>query len=167
MNAKPVSPTPSGQAPAVPVTPSVAIDWREVARAALGSALFAGLLGGMAYVLMNARADGAHPATRRESEEEAPSVEEDAATDEGDADDVEPQPGFVDRETAKQVIEEVMAASLLGVDLDASDAEIRAALRARLTESRSHPDHGGDGDQAARLIAARDLLIERARRAQP
>jgi hypothetical protein len=56
------------------------------------------------------------------------------------------------------------AATLLGVPLDASEDAIRAALRARLSSSRLHPDQGGDGEEAKRLIAAKNLLIERARR---
>jgi hypothetical protein len=55
------------------------------------------------------------------------------------------------------------AASLLGVDAAATEDEIRAALRARLSSSKLHPDQGGDGEEAKRLIAAKNLLIERAR----
>jgi len=55
------------------------------------------------------------------------------------------------------------AATLLGVDLDATEGEIRAALRRKLTETHAHPDQGGDLAGARRFIAARDLLIERAR----
>jgi len=45
--------------------------------------------------------------------------------------------------------------------VDASADEIRAALRAYLAESRSHPDQGGDGDEARRFIDAKNLLIQR------
>jgi hypothetical protein len=55
------------------------------------------------------------------------------------------------------------AAALLGVSLDASADEIRRALRVKLGSSRLHPDHGGDGVEAARLIAAKNLLIDRVR----
>ena len=55
------------------------------------------------------------------------------------------------------------AASLLRVPSDATEKQIRSALRARLSESRAHPDHGGDGDEAKRLIAARDLLLTQVR----
>ena len=55
------------------------------------------------------------------------------------------------------------AAQLLGVGLDASPDEIRAALRAKLANSRIHPDQGGDGEEARRLMAAKNLLISRAR----
>ena len=55
------------------------------------------------------------------------------------------------------------AAALLGVADDATADEIRSALRAKLVSSRLHPDHGGDGEDAKRLIAAKNLLIERAR----
>lgn len=55
----------------------------------------------------------------------------------------------------------VAAATLLEVNLDASADEIRRALRRKLTIRRLHPDHGGNGAEAARLIAAKNLLIER------
>ncbi|MCU1281247.1 MAG: hypothetical protein JWM53_4793 [bacterium] len=58
------------------------------------------------------------------------------------------------------------AAALLGVGVDSTEDEIRAALRARLASSRLHPDHGGDGEQAKALIAAKNLLIERAKAAR-
>jgi hypothetical protein len=59
--------------------------------------------------------------------------------------------------------EAIEAARLLGVDVHAGADEIRAALRAKLANSGLHPDHGGDGSEATRLIAARNLLIERLR----
>jgi hypothetical protein len=59
---------------------------------------------------------------------------------------------------------ELEAAARLGVDVDAADDVVRAALRQRLAESRIHPDHGGDHDAAAELIAAKNLLCARARR---
>lgn len=55
------------------------------------------------------------------------------------------------------------AAALLGVSLDAAPDAIRAALRSKMARSRLHPDHGGDGTEARTLIAAKNLLIERAR----
>jgi hypothetical protein len=58
------------------------------------------------------------------------------------------------------------AAALLGVDVDSTEDQIRAALRARLASSRLHPDHGGDGEEAKQLIAAKNLLIERAKAAR-
>jgi hypothetical protein len=56
------------------------------------------------------------------------------------------------------------AAKLLAIDVDASPDEIRAALRAKMSAGGVHPDHGGDERVAKRLIAARNLLIERAQR---
>jgi hypothetical protein len=56
------------------------------------------------------------------------------------------------------------AAIIIGVELDATEAEIRAALRQQLRETQLHPDHGGDADGAKSLVAAQNLLIERARR---
>ena len=59
---------------------------------------------------------------------------------------------------------ELEAAARLGVDVDAADDVVRAALRERLAASRIHPDHGGDHDAAAELIAAKNLLCDRVRR---
>lgn len=59
---------------------------------------------------------------------------------------------------------ELEAAARLGVDVDATDDVVRAALRERLAASRIHPDHGGDHHAAAELIAAKNLLCARARR---
>jgi curved DNA-binding protein CbpA len=56
---------------------------------------------------------------------------------------------------------------VLGVSLDASADEIRAALRDRLATSQLHPDQGGDGKEATRLIAAKNLLIERLKAVWP
>ncbi|MGE3142230.1 MAG: DnaJ domain-containing protein [Hyphomonadaceae bacterium] len=50
------------------------------------------------------------------------------------------------------------ARTILGVGPGASSADIRAAYRAKMT--RAHPDHGGSHEQAARLNAARDLLLK-------
>jgi hypothetical protein len=55
----------------------------------------------------------------------------------------------------------IQAAKLLGVSVDAPPDEIRAALRTKITERAIHPDQGGDGNEAARLIAAKNLLIDR------
>jgi hypothetical protein len=55
----------------------------------------------------------------------------------------------------------VEASAVLGVPLDAGADEVRAALRRELSASRLHPDQGGDGEAAARLIAAKNLLIQR------
>ncbi len=56
----------------------------------------------------------------------------------------------------------VEAARVLRVSAGATSDEIRAALRARLAETRSHPDQGGDEEQAKKLIAAKNLLMQRA-----
>jgi hypothetical protein len=69
-----------------------------------------------------------------------------------------------ERHVAPVVDPEVaQAAALLGISVDASEDEIRAALRSLLSSSRLHPDQGGDGEEAKRLIAAKNLLVERAR----
>ena len=57
-----------------------------------------------------------------------------------------------------------VAAKLLGVSVDATPDAIRAALRAKIGDG-AHPDHGGDESVAKQLIAAKNLLIEHARRA--
>src|SRR4051794_1405934 len=113
--------------------PKPKIDWHEVARSAIGSAFFAGLIGGALHVLGKA----IEAEVMRTTIEETPSSE---------------QPAPVQDDAAR-------AAMLLGVSIDASADEIRAALRSQLAESRLHPDHGGDGEQAKELIAAKNLLI--------
>ncbi|HEY2743977.1 MAG TPA: J domain-containing protein [Polyangia bacterium] len=72
----------------------------------------------------------------------------------------EPPPPVIDDATAS-------AAAALGVSVDATADEIRAALRARLSSSRLHPDQGGDGEEAKRLIAAKNHLVARARAVRP
>jgi hypothetical protein len=57
----------------------------------------------------------------------------------------------------------ILAAQLLGVKVDATQTEIRAALRRHLGASGLHPDQGGDGEAARTFIDAKNLLIERAR----
>lgn len=69
-------------------------------------------------------------------------------------DEAPPPVAVVDEEAAQ-------ATALLGVAPTASADQIRAALRTRLVESKLHPDHGGNADEAAELIAAKNLLIER------
>jgi hypothetical protein len=59
------------------------------------------------------------------------------------------------------------AAALLGVTVDASEDQIRAALRGHFASSRLHTDQGGDGERAKQLIAAKNLMVERARAARP
>lgn len=55
----------------------------------------------------------------------------------------------------------VEARRLLGVGPEASAGDIRQAYRERMR--RAHPDRGGSHAQAARLTAARDLLLKRKR----
>lgn len=54
------------------------------------------------------------------------------------------------------------ARALLGVGPAATPTEIRAAHRARIVTA--HPDRGGDAQTAARLNAARDVLLKAASR---
>jgi hypothetical protein len=127
------------------------IDWSEVAHVALRSAVLAGIIGGALHVLGKA-------------------IETNAAEVDGaghrDADAVDAQDDEVLDDDADELgvdDDEARAATLLGVSLDASEDQIRAALRAQLASSRLHPDHGGDEDEAKELIAAKNLLVERAR----
>lgn len=114
--------------------PPTPVSWRE----ALGAALFAGLVVGTAVFLANQPVPPNPVAPPDEGEDVA------------------------DELAAAQ--EELEAAARLGVDVDASDDVVRAALRDRITASRVHPDQGGDHDEAARLISAKNLLCARARR---
>lgn len=52
------------------------------------------------------------------------------------------------------------ARAALGVGLNATRDEIRRAYRLKMASA--HPDRGGRHDEAARLTAARDLLLKRA-----
>lgn len=53
------------------------------------------------------------------------------------------------------------ARRVLGVGPQASESEIRGAYRAKM--AKAHPDRGGSHAEAARLTAARDLLLRRRR----
>lgn len=55
-------------------------------------------------------------------------------------------------------LSEAEAQALLGLGPTATEEDIRAAHRRRITEA--HPDRGGDALLAARLNAARDLLLK-------
>lgn len=128
-------------------------DWTTLAKAALGSNELAAMVGeafraiGRSIEHDIARAESATPP--QSPPDETPRV--DAPADHA--------PVVIDAATAE-------AAALLGVAVDANADEIRAALRARLTTSRLHPDQGGDAEEAKRLIAAKNFLIERARAAR-
>jgi hypothetical protein len=150
------------EAPAPPTATAVLaqVDWREVARSALGSAFLAGILGGALHVLGRVIEAEARAAVERMRGADGAAVE--------DAEDETAEDAAPDEPHANADLDEAAeAARLLGVGLDASESEIRAALRARLADSRIHPDQGGDGEEAKRLIAARNLLVERARRVRP
>ncbi|PZR67388.1 MAG: hypothetical protein DLM63_06670 [Solirubrobacterales bacterium] len=83
-------------------------------------------------------------------------------------------PRIIDRDDDSDSDADAMydAADLLGVRVDASPDEVRAAFRrcvkAALATDIGFHDHGGDDTdpRAQRLIAAKNLLIERAREEQ-
>ena len=60
---------------------------------------------------------------------------------------------------------EAEARQLLGVDQAADAAAIRAAHQRLIT--RVHPDAGGSAGLAARVNAARDLLVQKLERGRP
>jgi hypothetical protein len=60
---------------------------------------------------------------------------------------------------ARMPMAEAEARAILGVGPNAGRDEIRAAYRARM--ARAHPDRGGTTQEAARLNAARDVLLKR------
>lgn len=60
---------------------------------------------------------------------------------------------------ARMPMAEAEARRVLGVGPGAGPEEIRAAYRARI--ARAHPDRGGSAQEAARLNAARDVLLKR------
>jgi hypothetical protein len=146
--------------PAAPL-PVAQIDWVDV----IGFTFVAGafsLLGQLLRADFDRQRDEA-AARRAEAARDAngtpkhPHPFQTADDDPGEIDDDEDSDDAADHDAAE-------AAALLRVSLDASEDEIRAALRARLSSSRLHPDQGGDGEEAKRLIAAKNLLAERARR---
>jgi hypothetical protein len=144
------------------------VDWKQLAVAALGSATLAELVVDSLHRLGRRLEDDAarSSATARTDcvSEPAPSLggnDAPASVESAAAAEKQPVEGttthlFVD-------IAAIRAAVLLGVDVYANEDVIRAALRERLSSSRIHPDHGGDGEEATRLIAAKNLLIERAK----
>ena len=139
-------------------------DWTALARTALGSPELAAMVG-EAFRMIGSTIE--RDIARAEAVQQAPpqtippSPVEDVAAETAPPPPADPEPPLP--KVDERVVE---AAALLGVEIDASEDEIRAALRARLSSSRVHPDHGGDADEAKRLIAAKNLLIERAKAAR-
>jgi hypothetical protein len=123
-------------------TPPKGVDWQATAQRAFDWAIFGAIVGAGIHVLATL--------VEQEKSEVDP---EPVATD-----------PFVDAELEAEEeldVERLEAAKVLGVSVDATADEIRAALRARMAETRAHPDQGGDGEEAKRLIAAKNLLIQR------
>jgi hypothetical protein len=65
------------------------------------------------------------------------------------------------RSTQKNAVDpaDIQARALLGVGPSATEAEIRAAYRAKMAQA--HPDRGGKHADAAKLTAARDRLLRK------
>lgn len=129
----------ANQIPATSPMPLTAIDWQKLARDAFGAGWVAGFIGGtLQTVAKIIEEKNAAPSVSRIPDQilESNDDEEDEAT---------------------------VAAAMLGVSVDASADEIRSALRSRLAASGLHPDQGGDGVEATKLIAAKNLLIDRLR----
>jgi len=91
-----------------------------------------------------------------DDDDDSPPLDADEPSDTSEQRNEPPKSLVVDEKAAA-------AAALLAVDVDATEDEVRAALRARLASSKLHPDQGGDGEAAKQLIAAKNLLIERAK----
>jgi hypothetical protein len=126
-------------------TALTAINWHKLARDAFGQGFAGTFIGGSLAALAKALDERQCPPAAPVVDQ---TIDDDGEESEHDGD------------------EATQAASLLGVATDATEDQIRAALRARLASSRLHPDHGGDGVEASRLISAKNLLVERARLAQ-
>lgn len=65
--------------------------------------------------------------------------------------------GWLRARVAVRPMDEIEARQLLGVGLDATEAEIQAAHRRLIAQV--HPDKGGTAELARRVNAARDLLM--------
>jgi hypothetical protein len=137
-------------------------DWTSVARVALGSNELAAMVGeALRMIGRSIEADIARVQPEEPPPppiESIPSVDESPKADTPRVEAEAPKPPISAADEAA-----VNAAELLGIAVDATADEIRAALRARLSSSKLHPDQGGDGEEAKRLIAAKNLLVERIR----
>ena len=121
------------------------VDWASLA---LGSALAVAMVAGGIFLWNDWSA--VRKGTVRLRRQRRPGVTQathldDALVDEAEATQLDPA-----------VVE---AAALLGVPLEASAQEVRAAFRARMASDGVHPDRGGDEATARRLIEARALVL--------
>jgi hypothetical protein len=148
-------------------TACIKCDWTSVARVALGSNELTAMVGealrmiGRSIEADIARAEAEGPPPPPPPIEPVPIVDESAAAEAPRVEAETPKPPISTADEAA-----MNAATLLGVAIDASTDEIRSALRARLSSSKLHPDQGGDGEEAKRLIAAKNRLVERIRAAR-
>jgi len=131
------------------------IDWDRVAKAAIGSAVLAGLISGTAQVVGQWLADRAR---LQQTPQPRTSTRDD---DEGDDDESLSIDDALSAAAHDAVVpaDVADAAALLGVDpLRATQADVGRAMRARIAKDGAHPDHGGDAHQTRILIEARDRL---------
>jgi hypothetical protein len=135
-------------------------EWQKIAETALGSALLADLVTG-ALRTIGQRLEEEMRVDVRTTPATARTIEE--SENISAAEKAKPTENIPPTKIVEADPQVVRAAGLLGVALDATEDRIRAALRTLLASSRLHPDQGGDADKAKRFIAAKNLLIERAR----
>jgi hypothetical protein len=140
-------------------------DWTALAKAAIGSTELATMVG-EAFRMIGRSIENDIARVDAEAATSAPAAEPTAHAKVCEAE--PPRVEAPTEEAAIIVVDEAVAnaAALLGVAVDANADEIRAALRSRLSASGLHPDQGGDGEEAKLLIAAKNLLVERARAAR-
>ncbi len=141
------------------------VDWKTIATAALDSQPLGEAFGESVLVIANVLvAEGRKPKRDRPRppKQARPAVDE--VRSEPPPPIEPPKVAAAETPTPPAIDPAVAAAAaLLDVTVAATEKQIRSALRRRLSESRAHPDHGGDGDHAQRLIAARDLFLNRVR----
>jgi len=152
-------------------TACLTADWTALATAALGSTDLAALVGeAFRSIGRSIEKDIARIEAQARAVDDATETRPVSETDDAGERHEPPQAEETREEPSPTVFVDVAAveaATILGVDVDATADEIRAALRSRLSSSRLHPDQGGDGEEAKRLIAAKNLLVARARTVRP
>ena len=141
------------------------VDWKAIATAALDSRPLGEAFGESVVLIANVLvAEGRKPKRKRSPPTKQRPTVDAPRPQPPPVEDAPPAVGEAEQSKAPAVDHAVSeAALLLGLSVEATETQIRSALRKRLSESRAHPDHGGDGEHAKRLIAARDLLLTHVR----